>query len=33
MPIGDFRDWPAIEAWADEIAADLAAAVAPGPSH
>lgn len=33
MPVGDFRDWPAIEAWADEIAADLAAAVAPGPSH
>lgn len=23
MPIGDFRDWPAIDAWADEIAAAL----------
>ena len=24
LPHGDFRDWPAIEAWAREIAADLA---------
>ncbi len=24
MPDGDFRDWPAIEAWADAIAAELA---------
>ncbi|HEY8238644.1 MAG TPA: hypothetical protein VIF63_04340, partial [Candidatus Limnocylindrales bacterium] len=24
MPIGDFRDWPAIEAWAREIARELA---------
>jgi menaquinone-dependent protoporphyrinogen oxidase len=23
MPAGDFRDWPAIDAWADEIAAGL----------
>jgi menaquinone-dependent protoporphyrinogen oxidase len=23
MPAGDFRDWPAIEAWANEIAATL----------
>jgi menaquinone-dependent protoporphyrinogen oxidase len=23
MPAGDFRDWPAIEAWAEEIAAQL----------
>jgi len=23
LPAGDFRDWPAIEAWADEIAAEL----------
>ena len=23
LPKGDFRDWPAIEAWADEIASDL----------
>lgn len=23
MPVGDFRDWPAIDAWADEIAAAL----------
>jgi menaquinone-dependent protoporphyrinogen oxidase len=26
MPTGDWRDWPAIEAWGDEIAATLAAA-------
>jgi menaquinone-dependent protoporphyrinogen oxidase len=25
LPAGDFRDWPAIEAWADEIAGDLVA--------
>ena len=24
MPAGDFRDWPAIDAWADGIAAELA---------
>jgi menaquinone-dependent protoporphyrinogen oxidase len=24
MPTGDFRDWSAIDAWADEIAAELA---------
>jgi menaquinone-dependent protoporphyrinogen oxidase len=23
LPAGDFRDWPAIDAWADAIAADL----------
>jgi len=23
MPSGDFRDWPAIDAWAAEIAAQL----------
>ena len=23
LPAGDFRDWPAIEAWAEEIARDL----------
>jgi menaquinone-dependent protoporphyrinogen oxidase len=26
MPAGDFRDWPAIDAWADEIAAHIPAA-------
>lgn len=26
LPAGDFRDWPAIEAWADGIARDLQAA-------
>ena len=33
MPIGDFRDWPAIDAWADDIAAQLGVApvTAPGP--
>jgi menaquinone-dependent protoporphyrinogen oxidase len=25
LPAGDFRDWPEIEAWADDIAARLAA--------
>jgi len=29
MPAGDFRDWPAIDAWADGIAAELAATPAP----
>jgi menaquinone-dependent protoporphyrinogen oxidase len=24
LPRGDFRDWPEIDAWADEIAAALA---------
>lgn len=24
LPKGDFRDWPAIDAWADQIAAELA---------
>jgi hypothetical protein len=23
MPAGDFRDWPAIDAWAAEIAGEL----------
>ena len=27
LPVGDFRDWPAIEAWAHEIAASLREAV------
>lgn len=27
LPVGDFRDWPAIDAWADSIAAELGAAV------
>jgi menaquinone-dependent protoporphyrinogen oxidase len=30
MPIGDFRDWPAIDAWAAEIAAELAAELGAG---
>jgi hypothetical protein len=25
-PVGDFRDWGAVAAWADEIAGDSAAA-------
>jgi menaquinone-dependent protoporphyrinogen oxidase len=29
LPAGDFRDWPAIEAWAREIAAALAAEKVP----
>lgn len=28
LPRGDFRDWPAIDAWADEIAAGLGVTVA-----
>ena len=31
MPAGDFRDWPAIDAWADTIAADLRPATASRP--
>ena len=30
FPKGDFRDWPAIDAWADAIAHDLARAAIPG---
>jgi menaquinone-dependent protoporphyrinogen oxidase len=30
LPAGDFRDWPAIDAWADEIADGLGIAGAPG---
>jgi menaquinone-dependent protoporphyrinogen oxidase len=30
LPHGDFRDWPAIDAWADGIAADLLAVPAAG---
>ena len=30
MPAGDFRDWPAIDAWAAEIAAELRALEAAG---
>jgi len=30
FPKGDFRDWPAIDAWADAIAHELAGAVVPG---
>ena len=29
LPAGDFRDWPAIEAWADGIARELLAVPAP----
>ncbi len=28
LPAGDFRDWDAIEAWAHEIATELAGPVA-----
>ena len=31
LPAGDFRDWDAIDAWADEIARDLAAAAVAAP--
>ena len=30
FPKGDFRDWPAIDAWADTIARELAGAAVPG---
>ena len=30
LPKGDFRDWPVIEAWADQIARELGAPVAAG---
>lgn len=30
IPFGDFRDWPAIDAWADEIAVELKAAAVSG---
>jgi len=30
LPKGDFRDWPAIDAWADAIARELAGAAVPG---
>ena len=30
LPQGDFRDWPAIDAWADAIAHELAGAAVPG---
>jgi len=29
MPAGDFRDWPAIEAWAAQIASELSDGRAP----
>ena len=29
LPAGDFRDWPAIEAWAEGIATELQSAEAP----
>ena len=32
MPDGDFRDWAAIDAWADGIAAALAPAAAATPA-
>jgi menaquinone-dependent protoporphyrinogen oxidase len=30
LPKGDFRDWPAIDAWADAIAHELVGAAGPG---
>ena len=30
IPVGDFRDWPAIDRWADEIARELVPAAAAG---
>ena len=30
MPVGDFRDWPAIEAWAEGIARELASTAQTG---
>ncbi|MCU0506273.1 MAG: flavodoxin domain-containing protein [Chloroflexi bacterium] len=33
LPAGDFRDWPAIDAWADAIAADLAGSIAGAPAR
>ena len=30
LPRGDFRDWPAIDAWADAIAQELAGVAVPG---
>jgi menaquinone-dependent protoporphyrinogen oxidase len=30
LPAGDFRDWPAIEAWAEEIARELRPATVAG---
>ena len=27
VPEGDFRDWPAVDAWADEIAHELIGSV------
>ena len=29
LPVGDFRDWPAIEAWAETIARELEPAALP----
>ncbi|WP_234005381.1 hypothetical protein [Arthrobacter sp. PGP41] len=31
LPAGDFRDWDAIDAWADGIAADLKSCGGPNP--
>ena len=31
LPAGDYRDWPAIEAWAEEIASTLHGARTPVP--